>query len=387
MNQKKWLYAISAASLLFLIVAISLHWFSQQKSTSNQQLNSVSDNSTELAPEELSPFDSIPDKNLDTNSPSLEESNNKKVQSNYIVNCDNHPFSGDDPSLIKYKASKQSEIFKADLSYTGRLANALSATFTNKETDVEQALYDLRSEFPFRPLLDFHLLSRCVSEEPESYCNEKLIDSLLETNQTNGAVWLRKAAIDLHNQDLKQALVALKQISASPNYNDYWAENIELFDRALLQAEIYNPVIRIVPAIGFAAGTSLTPIGSVIQTCKNLSTSRADIGQLCLDAGKRITDGARSRIEYSYGVSLQRAALDINDDKSFRNTLEKEYKKTMAGSKLTIDAQKLMLHDSELLDFWLGQLKLFGELKAESALVAEAIRLSSNLKYSPCNQP
>jgi hypothetical protein len=252
---------------------------------------------------------------------------------------------------------------------------------------VEQALYDLRSEFPFRPLLDFHLLSRCVSEEPESYCNEKLIDSLLETNQTNGAVWLRKAAIDLHNQDLKQALVALKQISASPNDNDYWAENNELFDRALLQAEIYNPVIRIVPAIGFAAGTGLTPIGSVIQTCKNLSTSRADIGQLCLDAGKRITDGARSRIEYSYGVSLQRAALDINDDKSFRNTLEKEYKKTMAGSKLTIDAQKLMLHDSELLDFWLGQLKLFGELKAESALVAEAIRLSSNLKYSPCNQP
>ena len=197
-------------------------------------------------------------------------------------------------------------------------------------------------------------------------------------------MWLQSAVLEARNENVAGVISALEQVVAAQEYNSYWAESIEVFDKALQSIGIENAQRQTVASIGYSAAVAIAPVHKLFQLCRAQAQARADLAQVCIDAGKRMAFDSKTLLNQSIGYGLQEAVYKALGDTDNETRISKLSSDNLTMPNYFIEASELMMHDSNLHRYWFEQLKLFGEKEAFRLSTEEAIRLSSDPDYDPC---
>ena len=271
-------------------------------------------------------------------------------------------------------------------SYSSQITHILDASAkTQNETKnniaLLQALLNGTNDDKFTNYL---ILGNCSNEKYRDTCSHQFMQEILNSDPNNAALWLTHSIIEAKNGNPSAAINSLEQALSAPNYNSYWAKTIEVSNQGLQEVGMDNQSARVVYSIGLAAAQALAPWQFLFKLCEQESKRREDIVHLCLDVGKKIAFQNKTQLEYAIGLSLQKKSYEILNDNENAERIAEIKKNNASSTPYMIEAFDLMLFDQELLNYWLEQLKVFGEIEAEKRLVEEAIRLSSDPDYNPC---
>ena len=309
-----------------------------------------------------------------------------ETKTSIVKQCDAKLLAIDLPEL-KEKFSDTDQIvetLKNNSNPNSQLAFSIldfSKSSTQKEESMK-LLEEILEREPDNKLAQFLYFSKCslapkLSKCPINSANEVTLDS------DNGALWLQIANVEAAKANLEGFTTALENTISAPTFNEYWAETIQLFDHAFLENGYTHKTSRMMNAVGFSSALA-SGISELTKYCKNLSSNRADIAQLCADAGSIIKSQAKTSFLELTGYSLQITALEALGEIDQATALRKEKREIYPLSEHQIDVSNLLLFDEELIDYWFENLKVHGEKKANLLLIDEAIRLSANPDYNPC---
>ena len=285
---------------------------------------------------------------------------------------------------------KSAKKLLAKLSLESENSQIRLASLFNQSGDLPKKLETLAGfvrKSQWSKLAFSRLLVTCGRYENFEVCDSKAIEQMSEVDSGNGSMWLNLAVLRLKFKDTLGAIDALELATNSPEFNEYWSESISLMDNALLAAGLNNPVERTELTMKLSANGFYPNTLEVTDFCAQNAGERADLAVLCLELGKRLYQSTKTTISRNIGVALQQEIYRKLGDAASAEELEAtktSLNQIFSGKKLN-KASELMLWDSQLLDFWFQQVRIFGELKAYSLLVEEAERLSKDPNYDPCS--
>jgi len=320
--------------------------------------------------------------------------NNSKEQKDYILRCDGDLediYSSD--IIAKYSDFDFKEAFKNNPSFETQLAFALIAnnySQTDKESEQEpinqsvEILERLLATGKDQNLLHYYLVTMCGTKEDKSNCKNRVIDNAIQNDPNNGALWFQVALLEAADKNTTKTSEALRQLIAAPNYDEYYADSIEVFDNALIEIGVSQESFRLIRAIGHSAALTIPPLQSLTKFCRENAKSRADISQLCLDAGRTIASKSQQTLYRSVGYFLNEIIFEELGDNQNKNIYTLLRNDIQRNSYANSEATTLMMFDIELQRYWFSQLKLFGEQKSFQLLHEEAVRLSRDPDYNPC---
>jgi hypothetical protein len=283
--------------------------------------------------------------------------------------------------------------FKTNTDFSAQFAYALS--YVDKAVESEGAkeietesrinlLLALMDEQPHSKMLNYFLISQCNGERDNSRCVDGLFERAKNNDTNNGAIWIQTAIFEAENENIAGAISALEQVSVANEFDSYWADSIELFDQALQSIGIENEQRRVVASIGYAAAVAIAPTHKLFELCRDQAPLRADLAQVCIDAGRRMAFDSKTLLNQSIGYGLQKVVYKALGDTENETKVSKLRDDNMEMPKHFVEASELMMHDLSLHRYWFEQLKLFGEKESFRLSTEEAIRLSSNPDYDPC---
>jgi len=246
--------------------------------------------------------------------------------------------------------------------------------------------FDVLSEIvnadPDNLLANWNLSALCTNSDLFELCN-KSMDEIIARDKNNGALWLNVLSYSILVNDEASIINAFEQLIAAPYFNEYWSEHIELFAEGSSSDLTFAE--RYVSAIGSASAVAFPSLVEPDKYCRKLALKRADIAQLCLDAGKELETNGKTILSIAYGLSLQKAVFqEIKDEESLNQVASR--KKQLLGytDRLFSVRSNLIYHDERLMRDWLNMMMTQGELSAQRYLHDEIIRLSSDPDYDPC---
>lgn len=296
-----------------------------------------------------------------------------------IKQCDAETFTIDDPEVVKKLSETENmlDVFRDSQKANSQLAFSI-LDFNNSPIQLEELI----EKEPDNKLAQILYYSKCSIAPKTSGCFTKSFNSItLDTD--NGALWLHLANTAAAKTDLEEFTSALKNTISAPTFNEYRAETIYLFDQALLENGFTEKISRrTLATIMSTAQTS--DLSKLTIYCRDISSLRSDVAQLCIDAGVRIASQAKSIMSESIGYSLQIVGFEALGDFEQAESLRKVKKQIYPISSHDNAVSNLILFDEELLDYWFNNLKVHGEKKSNQLLIEEAIRLSSDPDYNPC---
>ncbi len=319
----------------------------------------------------------------------------KKIQqktqnSDHISECDN-PANPDDLISNKYfdekmieltnNTEKLTQVLEQSETMESQIAYAL-ITGSKDEKSMSDKFKTLNNQYPENKLLSYDLLSSCLLTD--SLCERSVIDDGLALDNQNGAVWLLSALYELNNNNIERATEALLEASSAPTYDEYWGEHFSLFELALSQTGAGNELPAQIASMSYIGSIPLPSFGTLVDFCKKTELTRADILDACLRTGERLANANGTMISHLIGLSLQKAVYKkYNDDAQVSqvSNMRKEFDKTIS---LSIKANSLVWQSSQRTSDWIQQIKDFGEVGATEYIVDEAILLSSDPNFDPC---
>ncbi|TQV89532.1 hypothetical protein [Aliikangiella coralliicola] len=272
---------------------------------------------------------------------------------------------------------------------SSQLAYALISKNKNEQNgkppkDQVSLLSELVHKYPDNQLVHYFLVSKCSEAKYPDSCDENIVLQATANDPNNGALWFQVAVLEAGENNITGVIKALEQVVAAPNYNGYWADSIEVFDHALESSGVRHETYRMMAAIGFSAALALGPVQDLFKFCREQSVARADIAQLCLDAGATLSTRARSAVTQSIGYGLQKTVYKALGDVENETLMTKLSRENMQAIESVTEASNLMMFGIDLQKYWFKQLKLFGEVEASIRLQEEVLRLSNDPDYSPC---
>lgn len=318
--------------------------------------------------------------------PKLGTKSDIETKTSVVKQCDAKLFTIDDPELEEKfsDTDKILETLQNNANVNSQLAFSI-LDFNKSSIQKEESMKLLErilEQDQANKLAQFLYFSKCSLAPKLSKCsinssNEITLDS------DNGALWLQIANVEAAKANLEGFTTALENTISAPTFNEYWAETIQLFDQAFLENGYNHKTSRMINAVGFSSALA-SGISELTMYCKKLASKRADIAQLCADAGGIIKSQAKTSFLELTGYSLQITALEALGEVDQAISLRKEKREIYPLSEHQIAVSNLLLFDEELIDYWFEKLKIHGEKKANLLLIDEAIRLSSNPNYNPC---
>ena len=249
------------------------------------------------------------------------------------------------------------------------------------------AMADTLNFDPNNPLIHWNFLSFCERFRSEPICRDPTIeDRAIEVDSSNGQLWARIAGYRANRGNMPAALDALKSAAAAPEFNEYWMEYIELFERGLAAATNAPYRERIIQASGMAAGL-ITNYNLIFEGCKTQAVESAEWLQLCTRLGERLEHEGRTMVSIRIGQSLQKRMYSISGDDEKRAAVEHRSK---LGAKLmqdgyAKDGHVLLFRDDRVLAGYISEWASYGELRALQFLRNEVQRLRNVRGYDPCS--
>ncbi len=323
--------------------------------------------------------------------PDIKKTQNQKAQKeSHISECDK-PVDQNDLLSKKYFDEKVIELVNDTekliplLEESTSLESQIAIALISKSNDINKLsdeLKKLKEKNSDDKLLSYDLLSSCTSTT--SQCDRSLIDNGIALDSDNGAVWLLSALYELNNNNIEQATEYLLKASNSSIYEEYWGEHFSLFELAFSEAGAGNDLPAQLAVMGYVASTPLPNFGVLVKYCKNIESTKTDILNACLSMGERMSNNNATQLSYLLGLSLQESSYKKLQNEVQESNISNKRKKFMNLIGLSNKASDLVWQSSQRTYDWLQQIKDSGEVAATEYIVDEAIRLSSDSSFDPC---
>lgn len=321
----------------------------------------------------------------------IKKTQNQKTQKeSYISECDK-PVDQNDLLSKKYFDEKVIELVNDTekliplLEESTSLESQIAIALISKSNDINKLsdeLKKLKENNSDDKLLSYDLLSSCTSTT--SQCDRSLIDNGIALDSDNGAVWLLSALYELNNNNIGQATEDLLKASNSSIYEEYWGEHFSLFERAFSEAGAGNDLPAQLAVMGYVASTPLPNFGGLVKYCKNIESKKTDILNACLSMGEQMSNNNATQLNYLIGLSLQESSYKKLQNEVQESNISNKRKKFMNLIGLSNKANDLVWQSSQRTYDWLQKIKDSGEVAATEYIVDEAIRLSSDSSFDPC---
>ena len=321
-----------------------------------------------------------------TKSASAEPSKN---ESDYVVACE-YQFDEEVFELRKFGPliSDEDELnqrWKDSDDSFAHLAYFLSTIEADSDIGSENILSSISKTDSLggKKLLAQSFAKECGTNKDISTCLNTSEDLISKYDSSNGASWFSLASLHSKIGDKEKVIVALNNIISSPEYNDYWGEMVETYDKAYSSIGLVEKQARVFAAIGMAAAKVLPSVSPLFKFCKEQSKNRADIAQLCIDAGRRIESGSKISVGQAIGFALQKTVYDALGLKNESDRVEIELLKSRTSINW-YSIEPLMYKDEELFGYWYHSMLQLGEIEAQRLVYLEAVRKSKDPNYDPC---
>ena len=240
---------------------------------------------------------------------------------------------------------------------------------------------------PNNSLILWNFLNTCERMPDAPICRDQNIeDRAIAVDSRNGQLWARIAGFRANRGDMPAALDALKNATAAPEFNEYWMENVELFERGLAAATNAPYRIRIIQALVMTAG-SMINYNLIFEGCEAQAVDSAEWLQFCTLLGERLEHEGRTMLSTAIGLSLQKRMYSIAGDEENRAAADHRAK---LRAKLwrdgnSEDALVLLSRDDKVLTDYISEWAVYGELRAFQFLRNEVQRLRNIPGYDPCS--
>ncbi len=368
--------------LLSVIIVVFLFFYFAKEHSKNDELLAVTPfnlNSPHIPPKQEVLVQNI--QNIST----------QKIQKEpYIAECDK-PVDQNDVLSKKYFDEKvialvnDTEKLIPLLEESSSMESQITTALISKSNDINELskeLKKLKEKYSNNRLLSYDLLSSCTS--PSSQCDRSLIDHGIDQDPNNGAVWLLSALYELNNNNIEQASEDLLKASNSSVYEEYWGEHFSLFEVAFSEAGTGNDLPAQLAVMGYVASTPLPNFGVLVQYCKDIDSREINILNACLSMGERMSNESATQLSYLIGLSLQESSYKKLQNEDQELNISDKRKEFMNLIGLSNKASDLVWQSSRRTYDWLQQIKDSGEVSATEYIVDEAIRLSLDPSFDPC---
>ena len=290
--------------------------------------------------------------------------------------------------IIDYSETQQEQL-KEQLAYNmeqnGSFESRLTSLLSGSTLSLEQQLVQLRElskEHPENKLASYDFLSFCTTQA--NSCDSSEITRSAALDYQNGAVWMLVASYELANSSPERAEAAMLEAAHAPLYNEYWAEHFSIFESAFAQAGLNDDQLKLIGTIGYGALIPLPNFKPLVTYCENAGPDEADKLDICLILGRRMMESQSTIVGYLIGLSIQEKVQSKYGREGKLPELANLRKEFEILYKQIGKAMDLFWRNQRRLTDWQNKHKAHGEVEAYRFAVGEAIRLSSDPDFDPC---
>lgn len=240
---------------------------------------------------------------------------------------------------------------------------------------------------PDNSLTLWSFLASCSLHPEAAVCLDGSIEKrAILADGNNGQLWGEIAGYRFERGDTAGAYDALTKANTAPQFNRYFIEYVELFERGLAASTDASYLERSIAASGIAAAL-VSKISPVLQGCKRQAAESAEWRQTCLEYGKRLENDGRSVLSTMFGTSLQKSMYEISGDTTKIAEADFRYQLIM-DTVASINSQGgfVLLFDEQVSADYMKEWSAHGEFRAMQFLQAEVLRLSQQPGYDPCKR-
>ena len=239
---------------------------------------------------------------------------------------------------------------------------------------------------PDNPLILWNFLNSCSMLPHVPICRDQNIENrAIEVDSSNGQLWAKIAGFRIKRGNMPAALDALKNASVAPEFNEYWMEHVELFERGLAAAGDASYRNRTIQAVGMAAAM-VWNIKSVLNGCETQAVESGEWLQYCVRFAERLERDGRTILSNVIGLKLQETMYSISGDEEKEAAAEQRLRliRNSMRNGQSEDGQVLLSRDDRVLADYITEWATFGELRAVQFLRNEVERLRNVSGYDPC---
>lgn len=368
------------AILLFLFIKKNNNDLQASNQQQKKEQNNASQNSS-IKKNNVVKTETVIKKKTDNNLKQPQSTDKKP--NDYIVDCRN--ISEQLENLYDNVAFSKEYIIEK-LSNSPNKSAQIASLITNID-DKEKRTANLEKAQLLEPnnkIVNWHIALDCINNKQ---CDANKLAEVLEKDYNNSAIWLNIAITKINGGDMEGAFNALQESTIASEYNDYDGEQLKFFNQAV--HEISNTAeTSILGVTVLYASMPTLAFEEIINYCKNNIENRSEILHVCTQIALKMRHQGKSLLSTLIGNKVLTDIYEITGDqealaeaKKFRERYKK-WSESDNREKVGI----LLAFDPELNKQYLNLHKQFGEWKAFELVTEEAIRLSKDKNYNPCNQ-
>lgn len=302
----------------------------------------------------------------------------KTIESSYIVECDIH-------KIEDYKETSNAEIissFRTSKSEDKQLAYALFSEVSEKTSRLE-TLTAFNNRYPGNAIALEKTMGFCSAVKEHPSCNQQLVDKAVSAAGNNAAMWFAIAEYYASRNKPERVKYAFRELESAPFYNDSFSELISLYIDSLSGRPNESFTVNVLSAFGVVA-TQPIFIGNITKLCVEKPETDKDFLHMCLSLGITLEDRGKTMATQQLGMSFQKVAYKLQNNNVALQKLTQRISKKDIDMYLHSSAMNLAFYDQRLYRYWLDSLRNLGEKAASKLIVQEAINLSKNSLYNPC---
>ncbi|PCI62203.1 MAG: hypothetical protein COB35_04505 [Gammaproteobacteria bacterium] len=314
---------------------------------------------------------------------------NRSADENYIVKCE----LDEDKLNSMYPQKAMEEKFTnmmADLQQAKNLDSQLAYALYSKESFAENNTKNielLKRVFmaePTNALAMTSLLQECADLE-NALCDQNIEKLAIQHHNDNGYLWFLIGNKRIKLQDKAGAISAFNKMISAPYFDEMFADYIDNFMNISGGYNIAPSSLRSIMVFGMAAARKSPSFSALTQFCKTISAEDLASAYLCLDIGKTLENSSKLALFNLIGFAMQENVYQKNKDEKALAALQIRKENSSFIKNYSKAAYNLMIFDEKLHEHWLNTFKNKGETAASKALNKEAVLLSKNKNYYPCN--
>ena len=225
---------------------------------------------------------------------------------------------------------------------------------------------------PRNPLVASQALQLCLEIETCGRAPVELERRLIAADKANALAWVQVARSRLKRYDEPGALAAMREAAAAAEVNEYFSDNVLLFERGLAASTDLPPFDRMTSAIGQAAavyGGSFL----IFPDCLERAKGSAEWRDVCLRLGQQLEHGGRTILAQTTGLNVQAKMYEYGGDTREQQEVEARQGRFERGWSAfmfqTARAEQLL--DATVVRQYLETFESAGELAAMRYLAAE----------------
>lgn len=272
-------------------------------------------------------------------------------------------------------------ILKSNIDENSKLAYSLM-TQSDNTNDLLKKISELKSDFPDNPIITYDFLSLCTMKGAD--CNSIEVERSISMHEHNGAISLLSVLYNLRNNNMEKAIDGMINSSNAPVFEEYWEEHLPILENALMLSDDVDILPNQIAATKLMSSIPMPSYSPLVKLCKQSSADSIELQEACLNVGKKLTEAKGTLIGHLIGLALQRSIYEENQNTDEIIELEKRKEKIFDTMMKFDQAMELTLRSSQMTADWLQEIKYSGEGNASIYIVNEALRLSSDPNFNPC---